>query len=299
MQTSNKPNFIYDPKACTLCPRNCRADRTERTGVCGTGDGMQIAKAMLHRFEEPPLSGTRGSGAIFFRGCNLSCGYCQNANISHGVQKSAVVSPEQLAETMLSLQARGAHNIDLITAAHVLPYAAHALRLVKSELHIPVVYNSSGYEKAEALALLDGLIDVYLPDFKYIDPAAARNYSGAEDYPTVARAAIAEMVRQTGEYAEKDGIAQRGTVIRHLVLPGLSQDGVRIMDCIAHNFPAARVSIMRQYTPSFNRTGDPALNRKVTSLEYNRVVDAAVRNGLQGFTQQKDSATNEYTPVFE
>lgn len=294
----NNSDYVYNPKACTLCPRNCRADRTVRPGACGTGNGMQIARVMLHRFEEPPLSGTRGSGAIFFRGCNLRCGYCQNAKISHGVQNGAIVSPDQLANTMLTLQARGAHNIDLITAAHVLPYAANALRLVKPQLHIPVVYNSSGYEKAEALKLLDGLVDVYLPDFKYADPAAAGRYSGAEDYPAVARAAIAEMVRQTGAYAEKDGIVQRGTIIRHLVLPGLSQDGVRIMDCIAQNFPAARISIMRQYTPSFNRTGDPVLNRKVTSYEYNRVVDAAVRGGLQGFTQQKDSATSEYTPEF-
>lgn len=289
---------LYDKHHCTLCPRKCGADRTTSVGVCGAGDDVRIAKTMLHRFEEPPISGTRGSGAIFFCGCNLRCGYCQNAAISHGQAAGAHYTVAQLADSMLALQASGAHNINLVTAAHYLPQVVQALQSVKPHLSVPVVYNSSGYEKATALRLLDGLVDIYLPDFKYLDASAARRYSAAADYPTVAMAAIEEMLRQTGEYREKDGLAVRGTVIRHLVLPGLSADSAAIMRTVARQFPAARVSIMRQYTPSFNRTGDRALDRKVTALEYNRVVDAAIACGLTGFTQERDSATDIYTPDF-
>lgn len=290
--------FIYDPTHCTLCPRECGADRTVAAGICGGDNQMKIAKVMLHRYEEPPVSGTRGSGAIFFRGCNLRCGYCQNAPISHDGAGGEVYSPAALAERMLALQDEGAHNINLVTAAHYLPHVAESLRIAKPKLHIPVVYNSSGYEKADALQLLRGLVDIYLPDFKYIDGEKAQRYSGAKDYPQVAVSAIAEMVAQTGEYAERDGIAQRGTIIRHLVLPAQSHDGEKIMRYIAAHFPAARVSIMRQYTPSFNRTGDCALDRRVTTMEYNRVLSAATACGLQGFMQGKDSATSFFTPTF-
>lgn len=260
---------------------------------------MKIAKIMLHRFEEPPISGTRGSGAVFFCGCNLKCGYCQNAEISRGTADGVIFTSERLAEEMLNLQSKGAHNINLVTAAHYLPQTAQALRQAKPHLKIPVVYNSSGYEKAEALKLLDGLVDIYLPDFKYSDSAAAKRYSSAADYPETAEKAIAEMLRQTGEYREENGITVRGTIIRHLVLPGLSRDGENIMRIIAERFPAARVSVMSQYTPLFNKTGDPALNRKVTSLEYNRVLAAAASLGLKGFMQSRSSATSRYTPEFQ
>lgn len=282
---------------CTLCPRNCGVDRTRKTGACGEGAQMRIAKIMLHRYEEPPVSGTNGSGAIFFCGCNLRCGYCQNANISHG-GTGKIFSVKRLAEAMLSLQQAGAHNINLITAAHFVPQAAESLRLVKPHLRIPVVYNSSGYEKVAALHLLDGLIDVYLPDFKYLDAHVAARYSGAKDYPEVATAAIAEMVRQTGDYTEQNGLLVRGTLIRHLVLPGQSRDGARIVRYIAKLFPAAHVSIMRQYTPDFNKTGDPALDRRVTSLEYKRVTAAATKAGSYGFTQERGAAVCDYTPDF-
>ncbi len=288
----------YSPTQCTLCPRECGADRTKGRGACNASNEMRISKTMLHFFEEPPISGTRGSGAIFFCGCNLMCGYCQNAPISHGEKTGVVVSPQQLAEMAFKLQEAGAHNINLVTAAHFLPHVVEFLLLAKPKLHVPVVYNSSGYEKAEALRMLDGLIDVYLPDFKYISNDAAKKYSGAENYPEIAEKAIAEMVRQTGEYREENGLAVCGTIIRHLVLPGLSHDGEKIMERIAELFPAARVSVMSQYTPSFNKTGDPALSRKITSLEYNRVVNAAKRLGLDGFMQFRSSATRDYTPDF-
>lgn len=282
---------------CTLCPRECRADRTVATGACGAGSEMRIAKIMTHIYEEPPISGTGGSGAIFFSGCNLRCGYCQNAKISRG-NRGKIYSAHELVEEMLHLQDGGVHNINLVTAAHFLPQVAKTLLSVKPRLRIPVVYNSSGYEKAEALQMLDGLVDVYLPDFKYIDAIAAKRYSDAADYPDAAIAAIAEMTRQTGEYVERDGLAVRGTIIRHLVLPGLSRDGEKIMRTISEKFPSARVSIMSQYTPDFNVTGDKNLDRKVTSMEYRRVVAAAEKYGLKGYMQYRGSATADYTPDF-
>ena len=283
---------------CTLCPRECRVNRITGTGMCGQGAEMRVAKIMLHRYEEPPVSGTRGSGAVFFCVCNLRCGYCQNAEISHGKSTGEVFTPVRLAEHMLALQEKGAHNINLVTAAHFVPRIAETLRIAKPRLTVPVVYNSSAYEKTETLRLLDGLVDVYLPDFKYLNSAAAKKYSFAEDYPAVAQAAVTEMIRQTGAYREENGIAVRGTIIRHLVLPTLSRDGEAIMRLIAKRYKQARVSIMRQYTPSFNRTGDCALNRKVTTLEYNRVLNAAADAGLIGFMQDASSASSAFTPDF-
>lgn len=284
---------------CTLCPRRCGIDRTQRAGVCGEKNKMRIAKAMLHFFEEPPISGTRGSGAVFFCGCNLKCGYCQNAPISHdGAKGVGETTPEELGKIMLSLQEQGAHNIDLVTATHFAPLAAEALAAVKPRLNIPVVYNSSGYELPETLALFDGLVDVYLPDFKYASAEAAKRYSAAEDYPRIAERAIAEMVRQVGEYREENGLVKSGVIIRHLVLPNHSRDGEEVMRIVAEKFPQARVSVMRQYTPAFNKTGDPCLDRPVTSLEYNRVVNAALDCGLQGFMQSAQSVSTRFTPDF-
>ncbi|MDE7395665.1 MAG: radical SAM protein [Clostridiales bacterium] len=285
-------------KNCMLCPRRCGADRTKTKGACGEKDKMRVAKAMLHFFEEPPISGTKGSGAIFFYGCNLRCGYCQNAAVSRDTSGGGEVSEEELYKGMLDLQQQGAHNINLVTAAHFAPLVARALRRVKPRLTIPVVYNSSGYELPEALALFEGLVDVYLPDFKYADSSAAKRYSAAEDYPCVAQEAIKEMVRQVGAYREEGGLVKKGVIVRHLVLPGLSRDGERVMRIIAEKFPCARVSVMRQYTPDFNKTGDPHLDRTVTSLEYNRVVNAARELGLEGFMQGADSVGTRFTPDF-
>ena len=287
---------MFDLHKCNLCPRECGADRTKKAGACGAGEKMRVAKIMKHYFEEPPISGTKGSGAIFFAGCNLGCVYCQNAEISHGAKSGEEYSPERLAAAALNLQESGVHNINLVTAAHFLPQVAEFLRIAKPKLKIPVVYNSSGYEKAEALRALDSLVDVYLPDFKYISADAARRYSAAPDYPEIAEKAIAEMVRQTGEYSERDGLAVRGTVIRHLVLPSLSQDGVKIMQRIAELYKGVRVSVMSQYTPEFCDGKYKEICRKITTMEYNRVLAAARECGLDGFMQSRESATSEYTP---
>lgn len=281
-----------------LCPRECGANRQKGAGACRADDKLRVAKTMLHMYEEPPISGTRGSGAIFFGGCNLQCGYCQNAVIS---QKTCgeIYSVKELADEMLELQFKGAHNINLVTGAHYVPHIADALALIKPQLKIPVVYNSSGYEKPETLKMLNGLIDIYLPDFKYVSRDAAQKYSHAPDYPEVAVAAISEMVRQTGGYVERDGLALRGTIIRHLVLPNLSHDGEEIMRIIANKFDGVRVSVMSQYTPDFNSPDFPELNRRITLMEYNRVLQAARRYGLDGFMQYKDSASGVYTPNFD
>lgn len=284
-------------KHCTICPRRCGVDRTQASGACGEKNEMRVAKAMLHFFEEPPISGEKGSGAIFFYGCNLRCGYCQNAPISHG-GTGGETTVQQLYKTMLDLQEKGAHNVNLVTAAHFAPLVAEALKEAKPQLKIPVVYNSSGYELAETLALFEGLVDIYLPDFKYASEEAAERYSKAADYPQVCERAIAEMVRQVGAYREENGLAAKGVLIRHLVLPGLSRDGERVMQTIARKFPLARVSVMRQYTPAFNKTGDPNLDRPVTSFEYNRVVSAALRLGLRGFMQDASAVSTAFTPDF-
>ncbi len=290
--------MAYDFSHCTLCPRACGADRTRSTGACGEGEALRVAKVMLHFYEEPPISGTQGSGAVFFYGCNLKCGYCQNASISRGAGREGVTDADGLAATMLALQARGAHNINLVTAAHFVPQVAESLQKAKPRLRIPVVYNSSGYETVEALRMLRGLVDIYLPDYKYIDAEAALRYSGAADYPRVAEAAIAEMVRQTAPWREENGLLKSGVLIRHLVLPGRSRDGETIMRHIAAHFGGARVSILRQYTPEFNKTGDPNLDRRITSLEYRRVVEAALAAGLQGYVQDRSSASAAFTPDF-
>lgn len=249
---------------------------------------------MPHYYEEPCISGKNGSGAIFFSGCNLRCCFCQNRPISHGV-KGEYYTEERLADEILSLQQSGVHNINLVTPSHIVPWLADVLRAVKPRLHIPVVYNSSGYEGD--ISLLDGLVDVYLPDFKYMDGSLAARYSSAPDYPEVAKRAIKEMVRQVGEVVIEDGLIKKGVIIRHLVLPGHRKDSIAIMEYIAQNFPEAYVSVMSQYTPEFN-VGHKELDRKVTSFEYSSVVETAWALGLKGFMQERSAADTAYTPDF-
>ena len=253
---------------------------------------------MVHRGEEPVLSGTRGSGAVFFGGCNLRCVYCQNHEISRG-GKGRIFSCEELEQAVFSLADKGVHNVDFITAAHYAVPLARLLERIKPKLKVPIVYNSSGYESAETLKILDGLIDVYLPDFKYCDDALAEKYSSAPDYKEVATAALAEMVRQRGKPVIKDGIIESGVIVRHLVLPGARENGKLVMRLIAEKFPSALVSIMRQYTPSFNASDFKELGRKVTSFEYDSVVKEAERLGLNGFVQEKGCETDDLTPDFD
>lgn len=293
---------------CFLCPRRCGVERGKRVGVCGCSDIMQVAKVMLHTFEEPCISGTRGSGAIFFSGCNLRCGYCQNAAISNfnaieNAEKANNVlaySNAQLADVMLDLQFRGAHNINLVTAAHFVMQVASGIKIAKNNgLKIPVIYNSSAYETVDAIRMLSGLVDVYLPDYKYFEPQLALKYSNAADYPIVARGAIGEMLAQQPSCKFDDsGLITRGLIIRHLVLPSHHADSLNVIKDIATNFKGAYLSLMSQYTPDFNKTGDPSLNRRVTSYEYNAVLNLAADLNLPGYMQQRTSSKKIFTPKF-
>ncbi len=284
---------------CILCPRQCGAQRTEDegSGVCGVGTLPRIARAALHMWEEPCISGMRGSGAIFFSGCGLRCIFCQNESISHGCA-GETVSVERLAEIFRELEAQGAHNINLVTAAQFVPAVIRALDLYRPA--IPVVYNSSGYERVERLRMLEGYVDIYLPDFKYIDPQMAKLLSGAEDYPQTAMEAIREMIRQTGpaQYDE-DGMMRRGTQIRHLVLPGLTGDSMKILSVIRDEFPEASVSLMGQYTPFGRALSMPGLNRRLKKKEYARVLAHMEAIGLDGYRQELESASEAFVPAFD
>lgn len=284
---------------CSLCPRRCGAARTETagSGVCGEGTLPRIARAALHRWEEPCISGTRGSGAVFFSGCALRCAFCQNEAISRG-GCGETVSIRRLADIFRELEGQGAHNINLVTAAHFVPAVLDALELYRPG--IPLVYNSSGYESMETLRLLDGVIDVYLPDYKYIDPAMARLLSGAADYPDVAWAAITEMRRQTGAAIyDGQGMMTRGTLIRHLLLPGLTGDAMRILTRIRDELPDTPVSLMGQYMPCGRARDIPGMNRRVTKREYDRVKAHMQMIGLEGYRQELEAASGEYVPAFD
>ena len=237
---------------CFLCPRDCGADRARgETGFCREGNDIRIARYSLHAWEEPVISGTHGSGTIFFSGCNLKCEFCQNRVISHG-GKGETISVERLCEIMLELQAMGAENVNLVTPTHFADKIAEALRSVRGKLSIPVVYNSSGYEKVETLKMLEGLVDIYLPDYKYFSDELAVKYSSAKDYRVNAEAAILEMFRQTGEAVIEDGIMKKGIIIRHLVLPSCRRDSMAVLERIAEILPKDKilVSVMSQYTRS-------------------------------------------------
>lgn len=285
---------------CELCPRMCGADREHEIGLCGAGKSPRVAKIMLHEWEEPFISGTRGSGAVFFSGCNLGCVYCQNHEIRDG-GVGTYMDEDALAQAYLQLQQDGAHNINLVTAAPYVPEVIASLRRAKSlGLSIPVVYNTSGYEKVETVRLLDGLVDVYLPDWKYVSPLLSKKFSNAPDYACVASAAIEEMLRQVGELKlDENGVAARGLVIRHLILPGCADDSRNVLDEIVKRFPLSiHLSLMSQYTPQVYTTEFP-LNRKITQREYDRVISYALSLGLYNILiQERDSAQSVYTPQF-
>ena len=289
----------YQPTHCTLCPRHCGADRTAHPGLCGGGDAIRAARAALHFWEEPPVSGQNGSGTIFFSGCPLHCRFCQNAVISE-TPFGKDIPPEQLCGIFFSLEAQGAHNINLVTAGHFIPYLLPVLKTVKPKLHIPIVWNSGGYELPDVLRELEGLVDIYLPDFKFFSPETAKQYAKAPDYPQIAEAAIAEMLRQTGKPVIQDGLMQRGVIVRHLVLPGHRHESIALLHHLAEHFgtEAFLLSLMSQYTPMQKDTAFPELNRRVTKMEYDSVVKLASELGFEGFTQDKSSAQSRYTPDF-
>ena len=287
---------------CELCPRRCNVDRAAgELGVCGMPAEVFVARAALHPFEEPPISGTRGSGTVFFTGCSLRCIFCQNRDIRTTAYGQAF-SAEALGELFLRLEREGAHNINLVTPTHYADRIAEALRRVKGRLRVPVVWNCGGYERVETLRSLEGLVDIYLPDFKYVSAELAGAYSAAPDYAEVATAALAEMHRQVGAACfDADGLMTRGVVVRHLVLPGSRADSMAVLDRIAETVPVGdvRLSLMRQYTPDFApRSGPKSLLRRVTSFEYESVMQHAVELGFEGYFQQKESADKAYTPDF-
>ena len=283
---------------CRLCPRNCGADRSKGTGYCGCSDKIIIAKYMLHFGEEPCITGTNGSGAIFFSGCSLRCAFCQNYPISHGM-KGDDVTPERLEEIMFELKDMGAHNINFVTGTHFTDKIAEVLKKCKSRLEIPVVYNCGGYEKVETIRMLDGLVDIYLPDLKYYSPEMSERYSGAADYFEYAIPAVKEMLRQQPEAVfHGNGIMKKGVIVRHLVLPKGYHDSMRLMDVLRALPSPPLVSIMRQYTPCYDSVKFPEINRKLTTFEYDKVVGYCADLGLNGFMQEKGCDTLEMTPDF-
>lgn len=289
---------------CVLCPRNCGTDRKSgKKGYCGESDTLRIARAALHFWEEPVISGENGSGAVFFTGCNLKCIFCQNAEIAAS-RVGKEVSVSRLAEIFAELQAKGANNINLVTASHYVPQVAEALREAKDKgLSIPVVYNTSSYEKPETLRMLEGLVDIYLPDFKYMDAKLARDYSGAENYPEIVKEAVAEMYRQVGtpEFDSDTGLMKRGVIVRHLVMPGGVKNAKAVIDYLWETYGNhIYISLMNQYTPMRKFEAFPELNRKVTKREYERVVAYAIDKGIENaFIQEGDTAKESFIPSFD
>ena len=289
--------------SCTLCPRNCKADRNSgKTGFCGVDSTIYLARAALHMWEEPCISGKKGSGAVFFSGCGLRCCFCQNHDIAIG-SRGLPVTVERLSEIFLELQEKGAANINLVTGTHYVPQIIQALDMAREKgMDLPVVYNSSGYEKIETLKLLEGYVDVYLPDMKYMESELAQKFSHAADYPETAKTAIGEMVRQTGkcEFGE-DGYIRKGTIVRHLILPGHTRNSVKVLKYLHETYgDNIYISIMNQYTPVHIFDICKELNRKVTKREYEKVLDAAVDMGIKnGFIQEGETASESFIPDFD
>ena len=281
---------------CTLCPRKCGVSRTEQKGFCGLGQDMLIARIAPHLWEEPPVSGTRGTGAVFFSGCTLRCVYCQNGEISHRNQ-GRVFSPRELAESLRRLEEMGMQSISLITATPFLPRILEALEIYRPSL--PLVWNTSGYETVETLRRLEGVVDVYLPDLKHWSARMGALCAKAPDYFAYTGEAIAEMCRQTGlpQY-NAEGIMTRGTLIRHLILPGLTGESMKLLTWVKDTLPEGTpVSLMRQYIPC-NGVSVPGLNRRVTDAEYERVRDHMAALGLPGFLQEPAAADPDFVPLF-
>lgn len=295
---------------CTLCPRQCHANRLAgQRGYCGKAAGLVVARAALHMWEETCISGENGSGTVFFSGCNLGCIFCQNYKISrngrqHGEQEIGTeITAGRLAGIFLELESQGANNINLVTPTHYVPQIIEALEIAKGEgMNLPVVYNTSGYERAETIRMLEGYVDIYLPDMKYMDPALAAEYSGAPDYPAYAKEALREMVSQTGEFRieEESGLMTRGVLVRHLVLPGHVRESREVIRYL-HDTYGNRIllSIMNQYTPMPQVRDHKHLGRRVTKREYEKVVDYALELGVEyGYIQEGEAALESFIPEF-
>lgn len=291
---------------CMLCPRQCGIDRGSGRGYCGESERVRVARASLHMWEEPCISGETGSGAVFFTGCPLRCVFCQNQEIASG-NRGRELTISQLAELFLVLQHKGAANINLVTPTHFTPQITEALRMSRSDgLCIPVVYNTSGYEQVETLQMLEGLVDIYLPDLKYYSSELSARYSNAPDYFAHASLAIAEMVRQVGSplfadtpYGEK--MMQRGVIVRHMVMPGHIRDSMEAIRYLYNTYQDnVYMSIMNQYTPSVDLTAYPEISRRVTRREYEKVVDYAIEVGVgNAFIQEGNTAKESFIPDFD
>ena len=285
---------------CNMCPRHCNIDRNARFGFCQVPEMPMIARAAPHFGEEPCITGTRGSGTVFFSGCNLRCVFCQNHTISRG-QVGSVVTAERLADIFRELQDQGVHNINLVTGSHYARQIAEALELAK--LTIPVAWNSSGYDRVETLKLLEGKVQIYMPDFKYSDPILAKRYSFAEDYPEIAAAAIKEMYRQTGPYQmDEDGILQKGVLVRHLIMPNRPTNTKGVIDTITSLLPQGGFlfSLMSQYTPMPNLEAYPELQQTVSPALADFCYRYMLKKGIEdGYYQDPASATDEMIPDFD
>ncbi|MEE0930202.1 MAG: radical SAM protein [Acutalibacteraceae bacterium] len=284
---------------CSICPRNCKVLRNENsgTGFCKMGLNPVVARVSKHMWEEPCISGTEGSGTVFFSGCVMKCVFCQNYKISTQ-NFGKVLTPSQLADCYKSLEEQGVNNINLVTPTHFVQAITKSLDIYKPK--IPVVYNCGGYESVDTLKSLEGYIDIYLPDFKYADSDLAKKYSNATDYPEIAIKAIKEMYRQQPKNIfDKNGIMKNGIIIRHLVLPGNTKNSVAVIKLIKENFGCnIPVSLMAQYTPYGVTEKYPEINRKVTKREYKKVVEFLENTELDGFVQELSSATDQYIPDF-
>lgn len=292
-------NILRD---CTLCPRNCHVDRTNgKKGYCGVADELIVARAALHLWEEPCISGEEGSGTVFFSGCAMGCVYCQNFHISRG-STGKRITIERLSDIFIELQNEGANNINLVTPSHYVPQIIEALDMAKNKgLQLPVVYNTSGYEKVETLKLLEGYVDIYLPDFKYFESAIGKQYSNCPDYFSYASAAIKEMVMQAPTPAfDEAGMMKKGVIVRHLMLPGYLKDSKNIIKYLYETYKDhIYISIMNQYTPLQNVTAFPEINKKIDDSEYAELVDYAVNLGVEnGFIQEGEAASESFIPDF-
>lgn len=288
---------------CSLCPRKCGADRINSVGFCGMKRTVRLARAALHQWEEPCISGTdetRGSGTVFFSGCVLRCIFCQNHEISAG-GFGKDISVERLSEIFLELQAKGAWNINLVSPTPYVPQIIAALNIAGDRLKIPVVYNTGGYERVETLRMLEGFADIYLPDVKYYSDELAAELSSASGYFGIAMSAVEEMLRQVGRPRfSAEGMLEKGVIIRHLVIPGHYRDSVEVIRRIGERFGNdVLFSLMSQYTPFWKAKEIKALNRRITTFEYRKALDAVYAAGLEGYMQEKSSAREEYTPEFD
>lgn len=290
---------------CTLCPRNCFVNRKlGEKGICGQSSTLKVARAALHFWEEPCISGEKGSGAVFFSGCALHCVFCQNQEIANG-SVGKEISKERLSEIFLELQEKGANNINLVTPGHFAPQIVPAIERARNQgLNLPIVYNTSSYENVDTIRKLEGIVDIYLPDFKYMSSSLSEKYSHAPDYSEVAKKVVAEMVRQTGaaSFYEKEGqeLMQRGVIVRHLILPGCMEDSKNIIRYLHDAYgDTIYLSIMNQFTPLKNVEKYPELNRKLTEDEYDEVVDFAIDLGVEnGFIQEGETAEESFIPDF-